>query len=264
MLRHKRVRIGVIGALAILLLNGACTSQDPPMPALRIPSISPTLDPTLSPTRASSTTVLYIGNSLTFFNELPEMFARLASSGGYDVDVAMSAWGGSTLSAHISSQMTQGMIDQREWDYVVLQEESDIPTIVELRKEQMYPAIRTLEEKIGENGGITILFMTWGRRGGLPGDGYQDYLAMQAQVHDGYMEIANELELRVAPVGMAWQEGILLDQQLDLWQSDGIHPSEVQRSTWYCPAHLPNLQPGPDRNYRLRIRKCQMLYSRHP
>jgi hypothetical protein len=48
---------------------------------------------------------------------------------------------------------------------------------------------------------------------------------MQAQVQSGYMEIADELEVLVAPVGAAWQNGMARDPQLDLWQADGIHPN---------------------------------------
>jgi hypothetical protein len=35
----------------------------------------------------------FIGNSFTFFNHLPEMFADLARSGGHEVEVDMSAQG---------------------------------------------------------------------------------------------------------------------------------------------------------------------------
>jgi hypothetical protein len=68
--------------------------------------------------------------------------------------------------------------------------------------------------------------MTWGHRGGLPDSGLQDFAAAQDQIQLGYMEIANELGVRVAPVGPAWQQAISQNPQLDLWRADGIHPSE--------------------------------------
>ena len=48
---------------------------------------------------------------------------------------------------------------------------------------------------------------------------------LEAQVQEGYMQIANELNAMVAPVGIAWQNGMLKDPQLGLWQADGLHPS---------------------------------------
>jgi hypothetical protein len=65
--------------------------------------------------------VLFVGNSLTFSNDMPEMFAELARSGGYDVKVDMAAQGGWTLSDHASSQLTLNKIDET-WDFVILQE----------------------------------------------------------------------------------------------------------------------------------------------
>jgi hypothetical protein len=90
----------------------------------------------------------------------------------------------------------------------------------------MYPAVRTLYEKVHEKGGTVILFMTWGRRDGLLDAGYENFDDMQQQIYMGYMEIAHELGVIVAPVGVAWQNGIKKDPQLPLWGADGIHPSE--------------------------------------
>lgn len=173
---------------------------------------------------AKTVRVLFVGNSLTFSNDMPEMFAELAQSGGYDVKVDMSAQGGWTLSDHASSQLTLNKIDEM-WDFVILQEQSVIPCIAEERSEYMYPAVRTLYEKVHEKGGTVILFMTWGRRDGLPDAGYENFDDMQQQIYTGYMDIAHELGVIVAPVGVAWQNGIKKDSQLPLWGSDGIHPS---------------------------------------
>jgi hypothetical protein len=154
------------------------------------------------------------------------MLAQLARSGGHEVEVEMSAQGGMTCADHASSEWTLNKIEQRDWDFVILQEQSQIPAIAEQRMERMYPAIRLLNTKISQSGANAILFMTWGHRGGLPDAGLQDFAAVQDQIQLGYMEIANELGVRVAPVGPAWQQAISQSPQLDLWRADGIHPSE--------------------------------------
>jgi hypothetical protein len=48
----------------------------------------------------------------------------------------------------------------------------------------MFPAIRDLDQRIEDNGAETIVFMTWGRRDGLPSAGFPDYAAMQSQVKE--------------------------------------------------------------------------------
>ena len=49
---------------------------------------------------------------------------------------------------------------------------------------------------------------------------------MQLQINQGYMTIANELMAPVAPVGYAWLTIWLEDPRMDLWQTDGSHPTE--------------------------------------
>jgi hypothetical protein len=168
---------------------------------------------------------LFIGNSYTFFNQFPQMFARLSESGGHKVGVDMAAWGGWTLERHAAGKETLGKIDERQWDYVVLQEQSVIPAMASTRGERMYPAARALNDKIKANGAQTIFFMTWGRRDGLAGEGFEDFAAMQAQLAVGYQTIADELGALVAPVGIAWQNALLRDPELVLWQSDNSHPN---------------------------------------
>jgi hypothetical protein len=219
-LNHKRCLSHGLGLWLITLF--LITSCAP----LYTPSATPTVIPTLPTTETESLRVLFLGNSLTFFNDMPEMFAQLASSGGHVVEVDMSAQGGLTCADHATHELTLSKIAQQAWDFVVVQEQSQIPAIAEERMERMYPAIRLLNARISQNGASTILFMTWGHRNGIPDAGLQDFAAVQTQTALGYMEIANELGVRVAPVGLAWQHAISQDAQLGLWRADGIHPSE--------------------------------------
>lgn len=174
---------------------------------------------------AATARVLFIGNSLTFFNDLPGMSAELARSGGHEVKVDMSAQGGWTWSDHATSTITLEKIERQNWDFVVLQEQSVVASIADERSEHMYPAVRVLDGKIREGDASSILFMSWAYRDGLSSAGHRDFDDMQAQLHTGYMDIANELGAMVAPVGIAWQNGIAQDPQLGLWQMDGLHPS---------------------------------------
>lgn len=54
--------------------------------------------------------VLFIGNSYTYVNDLPNVFARLAKSGGHRVEAAMAAEGGWTLANHADSARTNDTI----------------------------------------------------------------------------------------------------------------------------------------------------------
>ena len=153
------------------------------------------------------------------------MFARLAASGGRAVVVEMSAPGGWTLAAHADSPDTAQMIGSSRHDYIVLQEQSQVPSLASERSETMYPAARRLVAMTRANGAIPIFFITWAHRDGWPESGLRTYEDMQFQVDDGYLGIARELGAVSAPVGVAWLMAGRGDSQLDLWQADGSHPS---------------------------------------
>jgi len=169
--------------------------------------------------------ILFLGNSYTFTNNLPEILVDLAQAGGHDLQATMLAQGGLTLEKHAASNETLEQVKQPIWDFVVLQEQSVLPSNPSEREQSMYPAVRLLNTEIVAAGAEPILFMTWGRRDGLPQSGFGDFSAMQSELANGFLEIANELDMIVAPVGEAWQSAILQDAQLDLWQTDGSHPS---------------------------------------
>lgn len=171
--------------------------------------------------------ILFIGNSYTYVNDLPGTFARLACTGGHKVETDMAAEGGWALADHAASAQTLAKLAQSKWDFVILQEQSEIPAMDDYRKQSMYPAVRQLVGKIKATGAKPILFLTWGHHDGLPQAGFQTFNDMQAQLYVGYMGIAKELNVPVAPVGDAWLMGRLQPTPLDLWQADGSHPNEM-------------------------------------
>jgi len=190
--------------------------------------------------------ILFIGNSYTFSNDLPEMFSKLAREGGHDVSAEVIANGGWTLEEHAQSNDTLENIQNGEWNYVILQEQSVIPSNPIVREQRMYPAVRNLYREIEIIGGSTILFMTWGRRDGLLQLGYRNYNEMQAELERGYEKIANELNITVSPVGTAWQKALEKDTQIDLWQMDGSHPSVKGTYLTACVFYAVIFQESPE------------------
>ena len=169
--------------------------------------------------------VLFIGNSYIFANDLPRMFATLAQAGQYRVVVDQAAEAGWTLAQHVAAAQTRDKLTARQWDFVVLQEQSIVPAVPAARTTGMYPAVRQYAAGIRELGAEPVLLLTWGRRDGLREFGFPDFRTMQDQLTAGVLAIAAELDERVAPAGVAWQLGVSRDTALALWQPDGSHPS---------------------------------------
>ena len=129
-----------------------------------------------------------------------------------------------TLTEHAASVKTAETLSAAKWDFVILQEQTQIPSVETFRSGLMYPAARRLVSHIREAGAVPMFFQTSAARHGWPENGLNDYLSMQAQINLGYATIAGELDAPVAPVGQAWQMSMQERPQLNLWQ-DGKHPN---------------------------------------
>jgi hypothetical protein len=200
--------------------------------------------------------VLFIGNSFTFYHDMPTMFAELVRAGGREAVVEIEAPGGQSLSGHAISVSTLEKIATGDWDYVVLQEQSSLPVQQDEREGQMLSAARILSEMIQDSGGRPVLFMTWGYRDGLPDKGFPDFPSMQSELAAAYTGIAEELDAAVAPVGIAWQNGLAEQSQLDLWDSDGRHPSKTGSYLAACVFYATICRESPEGlSYRAGLKK---------
>jgi hypothetical protein len=219
-------------ASALVTACGTTSTSGPSNRATAAAESGPTAPPAVTPSIAAASPtpsvtptvrVLFIGNSLTFINGLPQMFAELAQAGGFQVDVEMSAVGGWSCADHAAAAVTLDLIAAGGWDYVVLQERTNLPAIPEEREALMYPAVRQLDREIRAGGARTVLFMAWAHHEGIPQAGLPDYASAQAAVEAGYLEIAEEIDALVVPVGPAWKAAVERDRSLVLWQFDGVH-----------------------------------------
>jgi hypothetical protein len=171
------------------------------------------------------TRVLFLGNSYTSVNDLPTMFADLAWTGGHRVETGMQAPGGWTLADHDRSAETDKVLGGSKWDLVVIQEQSEIPSIKSLREVNMYPAGHDLVVMARSVGAQPIFFITWAHRNGWPAASLPDYASMQSSIDDGYLSLAAQQQAEVAPVGFAWMALVAQESDPGLWQDDGSHPT---------------------------------------
>merc|ERR1719317_1917053 len=97
-------------------------------PACQIQTIGfpDTCTPQLAKTHKN---ILFLGNSYTYFNDLPGMVSSLATAAGLSASVKSVAPGGQTLGGHVSSSL--GQITSGDWDVVVIQDQSQRPSFPE-------------------------------------------------------------------------------------------------------------------------------------
>jgi hypothetical protein len=159
--------------------------------------------------------VLFIGNSYTYFNNLPEIFAQLSASTkpAKTVEAQMVTRGGATLKMHWEEGAALKALQQHKWDYVILQEQSLLPIN---DSESMHKYARLFDAEIKKAGARTILYLTWAR---------QNQPENQAKLNDAYLSIAKELGALVAPAGIAWQMAFKENAKLELHTQDLSHPN---------------------------------------
>ena len=116
-----------------------------------------------------TTRVLFIGNSYTGVNNLPQLFIDVSVSAGKNVFVDSYAPGGYTLQMQSTDATTQAKIMQGGWDYVVLQAQSQEPSFPDDQfQSETYPYAITLNNLIKTYNPCskTVFYMTWGRKNG--------------------------------------------------------------------------------------------------
>lgn len=177
--------------------------------------------------------VLFIGNSYTYVNNLPDLINQIAIDKGNQLIYETHTPGGATLAQHAANINVQYLLGTTEWDHVVLQEQSQRPSFPPSQvATEVYPFAESLCNDIRLNSSCAkpVFFMTWGRENG---DSQNcafyppicTYSGMQERLIESYTEMAEFNNALLAPVGIAWQNIREEHPELNLYSSDGSHPS---------------------------------------
>ncbi|MES2478871.1 MAG: T9SS type A sorting domain-containing protein [Bacteroidota bacterium] len=175
--------------------------------------------------------VLFLGNSYTYFNDLPKMLADMAISTGDTLIYDSNTPGGHSIGDHSFNTVSLGKIMAGNWDFVVLQGQSFELTSTTPEK---YPYLlaKRLDSIINKYNDCaeTVYYMTWGRKYGDPSSCPTvpylcTYEKMDSIIHRNYMWLTDTTDAIVSPVGAVWRSIRKSYPLIDLYQSDESHPS---------------------------------------
>jgi hypothetical protein len=176
-----------------------------------------------------SLSVLFIGNSYTYSNDLPGVLANLTQSTGDFITVDSKTNGGFTFQSHTNDPLTFSKINQAEWDFVVLQGQSQEPCFpTQQVNTSTLPYALQLTDSVYQNHACAqvMYFMTWGRQNGDPQwDSINTFDKMNKRLRDAYIRIADSSQASLAAVGSAWKYVRDNYPSINLYASDGSHPS---------------------------------------
>ena len=157
--------------------------------------------------------ILFIGNSHTYYNDLPASVARMIRDSGYESRVTMIAHGGWYLRQHVQEPDVRFNIRYGQYDYVVLQEHSHPFDCIDDYRE----AAAILAGWIREAGSTPVIYGTWSRKAEEP---------EQERMNRINRELARDLDAVYAGVGETWWSMVHADPDNDMYSSDGAHASE--------------------------------------
>ncbi len=190
-----------------------------------------------APATASDTTrVLFIGNSFTYVNMVPDIIKGLAQQGNIPMRYAMHAPGGATVGdlaqgtyAHMENPEVYNLIRQGNWDYVVLQDNQGRF----IREYGVFsPSARTIEghKRIQDSTlhynpcATMIWFSGWAFKSGAPPYGNTG-IELMDRIDANYKFMNDSLHQIIAPIGSAWKRSVIANPGVDLWDADEAHAS---------------------------------------
>ncbi len=156
--------------------------------------------------------VLFLGNSLTAANELPEMVVSLGRARGVAIEYGAFTPGGYSLEDHWADQGRE-LLAAGGWDAVVMQQG---PSALPESQRLLRTWAMTWADEARAHGATPALYTVWP-------EGYRSY-ALPAVIQS-YRDAARASGALLLPAGDAWREAWRRNRKLPLYGADGFHPS---------------------------------------
>jgi hypothetical protein len=159
--------------------------------------------------------VLFVGNSLTYVNNLPEIVNGLARSAKKKFTYKMVAYPNFSLEDHWNKGEVQKILAKEKWNYVVMQQG---PSSQMDGRIVLLDYAKKFAEPIAKAGAKSAFYMVWSSA-----DRLKDF----AGVYQNYKDAAQENNGLFLPAGEAWIAAWKKDPKIDLYGADRFHPSPV-------------------------------------
>lgn len=160
--------------------------------------------------------VLFIGNSHTFFNDMPQTFKLLSESAGVPTEVEMIAHGGKSLAWHLQEAVEiRFALLYGRFDYVIVQQAAHTPPIPPSPEETVADILK-IQEMAKIVGAEVIPTVIWAERHAPE---------HQSEMNRGYNLIMAQSDMRCSPAGQVFMEIKNNYPQIDMYFEDGAHCS---------------------------------------
>lgn len=172
-------------------------------------------------------TVLFIGNSFTFYHHMPETVASRLEQAGCPHQVESLTKGGWFLSRYADPEDKYGALLRqrhlnRHWDILVLQDQSFHPVD---NFQDFLEGARKLQQLLKPD--KLLLYQTWAYEDGTDklNETGLSYEQMHLSLKQAYAQVATELGGIVVAVGDRFAQYKLEHPEINLYKEDHFHPS---------------------------------------
>ena len=157
--------------------------------------------------------ILFVGNSLTYSNNLPKLVKKSAKLKDVEIKTKMIAFPNYAIEDHWNDGQVQKLISSKKYDFIIIQQgpssQNDGRKIL-IDYGEKYTKLCNL------NNAKLCYFMVW------PSLNYYHTFDGVIKNHRDAASINNSILL---PVGEVWKEFIDSTNSLEYYSSDGFHPS---------------------------------------
>lgn len=186
--------------------------------------------------------VLFVGNSYVYYNNLAQMIGLITDSIDTKLLCRKSTAGGATLTEHWNGAKglaSRKVIEKGKFDIVVIQDNSMWPI---QHPDSVFFNGERFCNLVKQTGAKPYIYNTWARK---------KTPETQRQINAVYEELGRRNMATVVPVGNCWAKAMELKPDIELFHSDGSHPSPlgtflialsfVKKITGKLPAKLPTV-----------------------
>jgi hypothetical protein len=160
-----------------------------------------------------TTHLLFVGNSLTYTNDLPSLVEKYAKTKGILVKTEMIVFPNYGLEDHWNDKEIHKLVKSKNYDYVIVQQG---PSSQEYGRTSLLKYGKKISNLCYENKSKLVFFMVWPSK-----KFYHTYDG----VINNYSNAANELSALLCPVGKVWKSHFDKTKDFSYYSDDGFHPS---------------------------------------
>ncbi|HOA84772.1 MAG: SGNH/GDSL hydrolase family protein [Clostridiales bacterium] len=158
--------------------------------------------------------ILFIGNSHTYYNNMPQIAKEIFASAGFNAQVTMQTEGGKGLLYHCDRRDVIFNIIYGGYDYVVLQ---DVAKSFD-RQNFIEGAEKIRKNALDKSTAKPVFYMIWAHR---------ENKSLQREITASYAEVAKNFNALLAPAGEVWHKMLRADKSLPFYRDDGNHATPL-------------------------------------